>query len=121
MIKLFTKKRRKGFTLIELIVVIAILGILAAIAIPRFSGTQNRAKTSADDATLRVIQSAVSLYVAEKGSVAADGTDLFTALTTNNAYLKASELKWANGTAITAISVNKDGSVASTTPAKPTY
>jgi type II secretion system protein G len=36
-------KNRKGFTLIELIVVIAILGILAAILIPRFSGFQDRA------------------------------------------------------------------------------
>ena len=51
MIKMFTKRmnNRKGFTLIELIVVIAILGILALIAIPRFGGFTDRAKKQADE------------------------------------------------------------------------
>ncbi len=61
------RRNRKGFTLIELIVVIAILAILAAIAIPAFSGTLNKAKESSDNATLRVLQSAVRLYEAENG------------------------------------------------------
>lgn len=115
MIKLFTKKR-KGFTLIELIVVIAILGILAAIAIPRFAGTQNNAKISADDATARIIQSAVTLYRAENGD-----NPTFAELTANDAYLKASELKWSNKALITDIAIDTNGNVTGYTPTRPTY
>ena len=68
------RKNRKGFTLIELIVVIAILAILAAIAIPAFSGTLNKAKVRADEATLRVLQSSVRLYQAENDALPADTT-----------------------------------------------
>lgn len=67
MIQMFTKKR-KGFTLIELIVVIAILAILMLIAVPRFSGTQETAKTRSCQATQRTIESAAALYEAETGA-----------------------------------------------------
>ena len=45
------KIKRKGFTLIEMVIVIAILGILIAIAVPRFAGFRDNAQDGADKAT----------------------------------------------------------------------
>ena len=61
------KMKRKGFTLIEMVIVIAILGILIAIAVPRFAGFRGRAQDSADKATAATIGKAAELYYATEG------------------------------------------------------
>ena len=58
-------KRQKGFTLIELMIVVAIIGILAAIAIPNFLKFQARAKQSEAKSNLKGIYTALRTYYAE--------------------------------------------------------
>ena len=56
-----------GFTLIELMVVVAIIGILAAIAIALYANMQQHARIARAQADLRAIMSAVSVYAAHMG------------------------------------------------------
>lgn len=61
------REDKKGFTLIELVVVIAILGILAAIAIPRLGKSRTSAAVTAHNANVRTLESAANMYIADKG------------------------------------------------------
>ncbi len=61
MMKMF-RKNKKGFTLIELIVVVAILGILAAVAIPSFIGISDKAEKSVMLADATSIATAINAY-----------------------------------------------------------
>jgi len=75
---MLTKMMRKneGFTLIELMIVIAIIGILAAIAIPQFSAYRIRSYNSAADADLRNAATAQEAYYVDKQTYTNAPTDL---------------------------------------------
>jgi type II secretion system protein G len=63
-------RSNKGFTLIELMIVVVIIGILAAIAIPKFSQATARAKEKEADGILKQIYTLQTAYKADKGTEA---------------------------------------------------
>ena len=61
------KRGQDGFTLIELIIVIAIIGILAAIAVPQFQKAPQRAREAVLKSDLHTIRETIDQYFADKG------------------------------------------------------
>ena len=92
-------KPLNAFTLIELLIVVAIIGILAAIAVPNFLNAQLKAKISRAQADLRSIRTAIEMYSVDHNEAVPDpavipdmtgGLDVWRQLTTPISYISSS-------------------------------
>lgn len=65
-------KNERGFTIMELLVVIVIIGVLAAIGVPAYNNLTERARTTACNANKRTLEAAAGMYYADTGNYPAD-------------------------------------------------
>ncbi len=75
-------RSERGFTLIELMIVVAIIAILAAIAVPIYANLTNRAKLGADEGTFGALSSAAVIYFGEYEGTFPDKTTLIARMAT---------------------------------------
>lgn len=67
-VKKSNRAARRGFTLVELVIVVLVIGIIAAIAAPKMFDTAGSARTNSTQQSLRTLRQAIELYRANVGS-----------------------------------------------------
>jgi general secretion pathway protein G len=95
---IISRHSRSGFTLIEIMLVIVIIGIIVGIAVPKITGKVGKANDIAAQASLKAIETAIQSYEMDNMTLPSSLADLTTQKDGHGPYLKASELKdpWDN-------------------------
>jgi type IV pilus assembly protein PilA len=113
MLKIFSKKGQKGFTLIELMIVIAIIGILAAIAIPQFSAYRARGYMASVKSDAKNVYTAIQTYLGDNPGATAPADAITTsggAIYTTAKASAGNSIAVAAGGAITVTNASLNGS-----------
>ena len=107
------KQTQKGFTLIELMIVIAIIGILAAVALPAYSDYTKRAKMSEVILAGSVCRTQITENV-QNGGLSASGTNSFGCESASPTSTYVSKIETTDAGVVTITSQDIDGSTAIT-------
>ena len=120
---------QKGFTLIELLIVVVIIGILAAIAIPKFSATREKAYFAAMKSDLKNLASQQEIYYSDyytyttnatnMGFVQSDGVIIYPSIAASTSGWSATAYHTALGTAL-GCSIYYGNASAQASPTAPT-
>ena len=139
MISKLLKKNEKGFTLMEMLIVVAIIAVLVAIAIPTFTSSLNKAKAATDAANIRAgyasvmmtvmdadlkgtpVSAETTYYLKADGTLASDKTDAYQCKgnSTDGSFdVAGSKVTWTTGQVVKYVYKPTPGTVTITAEAK---